>query len=1167
MKTVPNSARPVTWTAALAAALLPCHALTLTTPGELQLAADLDGDTRPDLILVDRASGAFRVGYQLAPNAFTWSGARASGLNDVTGADAGRLLSAAQDSLVVASPSGNRLIVLHAPNSAAAALPTPVFPDGIGPAFPIAMDIGGNLNTPRADLAVFSAFNNPPTTWRQDLIRNQDGTFSPLTDLGVDAPAHQASRVRLKTLGADLAGVLVKSGNLARLRIQNLAAGNVVKVAESPALDATAFIHDAFTAGPLHHFLLYRPGQTTLHAVAVQEPNPGTFAFANPVAHPLGYPAGLVTPLEGGPVRRLAIVSEDGASLHLHPFDGTTLGPAQTIPAPAGESFTGVLPTGAGGFKALTSEPGSHQSTRFHDFKFDGSKFTETTSGGLPPVEALATYANVFLYNAEPFVAPNATLLRSLNAADWSRSAAFAGNPVSLAVQAEQFGTTAEGLDNPTARDLGAVPPGATHVLVNQYRPVISVQSFLPAVGDEVADVHILPPAGPQLSAVHLSFTVVPAPAVIHYRLSPGAPWSTYNVGDVIPLFSNATVEFYAALPAPSDAKSRIHSATYTFPSAPGLADSDSDGVPDHVEVEFGLDPTAGPDSDGDGFSDKNELVAGTNPSNANGKIAGNVPTELQRIEESTAFRLFAGPQPVDGTTGNPTTATEDVELSVHTLTGARLAAAKTRNQLVAGVPSPNARFDRIAAEPSTRILSIATELHFPVATAGSDKNLGRELVSLLPLPALPPPVVNYTYSGKTPAQEAAAWVNAAKAAYAGVPTPLVKRTLIPLDALAATLLERKLGQIFESRGKTNLGPTNITLFPFRTPDLTRTAPDSIEIESLATRVDDTHPGWDFGALHGAIATAVAGPHPAPIPVVPLVNAIYRVCSASNNVAPGSFDLPVDVLRGLLGTSNLPPTYASAVGFTPAQIQSVAAYCNGILNTLSPRPTVTLDMVVTENSFGPTCTTLLDAVTLQPRNLWADRGVRFLFPDNFLLIPGTVVRVSAYSDLHDAQCPEPDLQVYAAELVSLPPISLADANGNLLPDDWECLFLGGSGNPDDDLDKDGNTNLQEYFDGTDPKDPLQKNPVKIDPKLSPIEIALKPGNQSELKFNFPAPYANQVKFTIEASDSLDVGFTTVGQPAQKTPGQFSFNLPVGNASQQFFRVRHETVKNAIANVR
>ena len=59
------------------------------------------------------------------------------------------------------------------------------------------------------------------------------------------------------------------------------------------------------------------------------------------------------------------------------------------------ESFTGVLSLGNGNFKTLTGEPGSSRSTRFHDFQYDGSKFVESNSGALPPVEALATYANV----------------------------------------------------------------------------------------------------------------------------------------------------------------------------------------------------------------------------------------------------------------------------------------------------------------------------------------------------------------------------------------------------------------------------------------------------------------------------------------------------------------------------------------------------------------------------------------------------------------------------------------------------------------------------------------------------------------------------------------------------------------------------------------------------
>jgi hypothetical protein len=59
---------------------------------ELSTQGDIDGDGRPDLVLVDRGSGGVRIGYQLVPDVFTWSEARATGAADVTGLSVGRVL-------------------------------------------------------------------------------------------------------------------------------------------------------------------------------------------------------------------------------------------------------------------------------------------------------------------------------------------------------------------------------------------------------------------------------------------------------------------------------------------------------------------------------------------------------------------------------------------------------------------------------------------------------------------------------------------------------------------------------------------------------------------------------------------------------------------------------------------------------------------------------------------------------------------------------------------------------------------------------------------------------------------------------------------------------------------------------------------------------------------
>src|SRR5215212_2530914 len=95
-------------------ATMSAHALTTESTTELLLSADLDGDSRPDLVIIDRVTGGYRIGYQLAPGVYTWAESRGSGVQDVTSAQAGRLLSLTHDTLTFASPIANRVNLLEA---------------------------------------------------------------------------------------------------------------------------------------------------------------------------------------------------------------------------------------------------------------------------------------------------------------------------------------------------------------------------------------------------------------------------------------------------------------------------------------------------------------------------------------------------------------------------------------------------------------------------------------------------------------------------------------------------------------------------------------------------------------------------------------------------------------------------------------------------------------------------------------------------------------------------------------------------------------------------------------------------------------------------------------------------------------------------------------------
>ena len=99
-----KSSRPAPWSwlrPAGAAALLltvPAHAASFVyhTATGYQATSDLDANGVNDILLVDRATGLYRVGYISPVGAVTWAAARPSGMTDITGMAVGRLSGAAQ---------------------------------------------------------------------------------------------------------------------------------------------------------------------------------------------------------------------------------------------------------------------------------------------------------------------------------------------------------------------------------------------------------------------------------------------------------------------------------------------------------------------------------------------------------------------------------------------------------------------------------------------------------------------------------------------------------------------------------------------------------------------------------------------------------------------------------------------------------------------------------------------------------------------------------------------------------------------------------------------------------------------------------------------------------------------------------------------------------------
>jgi hypothetical protein len=1127
--------------------------------GSAYLGADFNGDGLADAAVVDLESGAYLLGYGQPGGGVQWTASRPGGVAGVTGVSAGRVLDTARDALVLAGPDANRVLVIPCEDPVLNGVPREVFAGGIGPAQVAALDIGGGGNTAHHDLYVLTALNNPPAPRRRALVRSTGAAFSVLGEASEPAEVLRAQPARLKTGAADVLGLLIATpGAGDEFRLVSLASGAPVNVAAAAGVpDAAQVLNHRFSAAALFDFVFHVPGAGSIHHRRVTEPMPGTFGLSAGANFPLGFNAEALFVVPTSTGGRLLALRNGGATAVVLGFDGTSAPTVfQTLAAPPGERFGGAVAT-ADGFVAFSGAEG--RPARFHRYQDAGGSYTLAESGELDPLNRHAGGANIFLFQFEPFVSPAPNLVQRLAAGDWTSKPSIGGAPPKITVDVWTFQGATQGLRNPVPRTVANVTPPAAFGLANQYHEAISVFSYLPPAGDEVADVTISPPPGPQPGAVQITLTASLAGATIFYRTNPAAAWLTYTAP--FPVYFDTTISYYAQQGGGSNRKSPLRHATYTFPADQWTLDSDHDGVPDFVELGLdangngtpdylelgaGVDPVASlKDADGDGFNDLEEIVAGTNPYSSASQPVG------PRLEDGSGFDLYVTPRPLDGTIPGPALARTGVTVRAFNLAGDLLGSALTANLGVPGVLDPAARLQNLGVDDRQRLLAVVTDPHFPIQTAATDKNLGRELLALEPIPSQDAGLdVNFTPGPGTPAQQAAAWRAAAQAAAAARPRTRVLTAIGPHDTLAALLAERKFELLLQARG---LPPTNqLTLFPARAGDVDRYFPGSEALLALEQE-DAGQPAHRLVAVQQGLRSALAGAGANLTALRALADDVYRISSLSNNAAPGQYALPVEVLRQFLRAGTLPSNYLAATSLTPAQRTAASNAVVELMALDFARPKVSLNLTVLPVPMPEGCTVLSDGT--QTWSLQFADGRSFLFPD-FDLVPGTMVHATGYADMDPAGCADRGLEVIAAAVLSIPAVPVLDADGDLLPDNFECAFFGGlAEGAYGDKDGDGYANLQEFLDGTDPNDAAIKGagpPVVLLPPV--LDLVLKPAGKLGVKWKFPAAYAGKFLFVVEAADTLTGGFAPTGiGPSYLGNDEFEVELPRPEGPTRFYR--------------
>jgi hypothetical protein len=1129
---------------------------------ELSAGGDFDGNGHTDVVVVDRATGTYRLGYQLSPGAFSWASPRASGVEGVTGFHVGRVLSGSGDVLVFTSPLANRLNVCSAGSLTVPGLPQALFSPGVGPTLVAIIDIGGAGNTALEDFVVASLFNNGLNPLVEALRNTGSGSALQVVSTGnPGGPPRRANRVRLKSGQPEGVAMLVRNGGIDRLQVVQLSTGALVPAIDVPVgpPNELDYVYDFFNSGsPLGQFLFYVPGGNQLVLRPVVEPSPGVFTLGGQVAFAVSKPIYQVFVLTEGTAPRLLVVSGDGATAQVLDFDGSNAPtPGPTFEAAPGQAVTGAMGVAGGGLMLFHGVAGTGSSASFARYAAAGANFTLQDSGALPSIFPLSHRANVMTFRFEPFVDPAPSLLQSLNSGDWT--SAYVALPGGQAnVTFETFINSSTGLGAAATQTLSPISGSAGFSLVNQYRESISLFRFDPALGSEIAEARIQPNPGTYTTSVPVSF-ITPDPLTqVYYRAGSAADWSLYL--QPFWIFQNTTISFYAVPPAPGNvAKSAIHQASFQFTDAPPDLDSDSDAVPDYVEIANGLDPVnSGSDGDGDGYADLEELTAGTDPANPNSSPAPTTP----RPDLHGVVDLIQAPQAVDGVSGAAADAAHGMTLRAFDLTGDLLSVGSTVPIALPEVSGPAALLSNVVVAVDHEIVAVTTEPHFDIVTAQADKRIGRELVRLWDLTAFADPVsLPVTWSGGALAQEAAAWVSAAATRLSGAERIEVAGNVTPQDTLAAVLLEHKVRQILLDRDLSEWG--DLTLFPWRSGDAGRSRLVGSDLKSLSRQTADGKPGYRLSDVLGELEAALdAAASSDPVGVLKgLTWEVYRISSASNNPPAGAtswpfFPSPIDTLRGFLVSGVLHSNYLSSSASLNAWAATAFVGAQALLAGVGGRPVVDLNLKVRADTFSGNCVLLDTLDGLQSRALLDAQAAPFEFLDSFTLPVGTIVRVVGYDDVSSLACSALAVEVITAELPSAPPLDALDADGDLLPDGLELALFGSLAQTGfADTDGDGVKNLQELFDGTDPGDAGDKGVAAANFSLPAVQLQWVPSGQLSLQWQWPVSYAAKVQFGVLGTPDLGGPFTQL--PAvQSYLGNdiFELSVPDPGAAGFFFQL-------------
>lgn len=1103
------------------------------TAEEFFITGDFTGEGGEDLVVLDRASGLYRLGAA-GTGGLIWERTLSTGMEAVHGVSLEKRSPGMPDRLGVTAPEANHFRLVEP----GAAPPLAVFPGGIGPV--AVMPAAGNGSA--ADWIVSTIWNKAdPYPQRLERMLADGAGFTPGPPQVVPRSWRLPNRVALFRGAAEWTGVMEEDGATGEARFAVYPADfpdwAPVLLAEG-LMEGTRYVYGFFDDTDMAAFLFHAPDSP--HAEVRRVVKSGDWlALDEWGVIDFGAPVRQVAVARGAVYDRILVVFADSTGSTVYDWDGASAPvPVQSMEADHGLTVTGIVPLTGDGFLLLQGTGGV--STRFVRFAPEGDGYVAVEAGALSPLRPGLHTANVHFFAREPFVHPTPQWLGSAKARDWTSAVRVSGDPVAWEVRAEAFADELRGLGGGFWVPVVPVPEEAGFVLINQYAPAISVFSTNNPVGGVTPPPVIRPPAGRYATAVYFSIEAG-EDVQVYYRVEPSGDWSAYSGPRY--LYRDTTVQAFAV-----DAKGRrstVRNVRYTFTLPPERLDSNGDGVPDFVKLAFGLDPRGPADSTGNGFTDLEELLAGCDPSDPS-----DVPGERASAGASLAVEVL--PAAYDGFTEESAAVAPGTAVSAFEGTGTRrLALGSAASETEPG-EWPRAHLDCFSVEPTDALILVATEFHFRIVTDHDEDFIGRELLAFTEVPLVEKSVIEYQYEGGDLMAEALRWREALHAAHAVSP-PSVDVFCDPVETLLVALFERRVGMLLEARG---LIPSGIvTLTPFRGDAAGRTPVAPSTMALLQGRDDENHPPLNlrslFSDLRGAVHKDDAGSNA----LRALTMEVYRISSRMADEFPGRFVLPFDALRAFVGEGVFPSSYAEHIRLTPSETGLARDLVDQLMQRPVQRPLESFHAVIPAGT-AVDGYTVLTSLAMEDWALFNESGEAFAFPTALALLPGSRIRVEGYADVAVPACSDRAMEVRRIDMVAVPFATPADADGNLLGDDWERLHFGTTGqNPFNAADGSEYSVLQQYLEGTDPRDALclpEGPALSLEP---PVITAVHHADGLGLSWQWPATYADAVEFVLFSSENLLEFAPDASVGTHHGDGSFSLSIPKASyGDPAFFRL-------------